>query len=533
MKVDVIHNEDCLEGMKRLSDKSIDLIACDPQYGWSFMGKDWDKAVPSVDIWKECLRVLKPGAFAFIMSGPRLDCLIENGMRIREAGFVISFTPIFWAYGSGFPKAQNIGKAVDKRGANHPDELRRFKNWFRIQIEKSHKTQQQINDECGFTATSYYKTDGKDYWTSAFPTPEKWKMIKEVMNFGNEWDNFIHRYCKERGFIKSTGGLHGGSGNTVGRFTGKQLSSIPFSSQAQALDGSYAGFQPKPAVEVIIVAMKPLSEKTYADQALKNRKGITWLDEGRIPYKNEQPDVGGRAKHTRGNGYGFKALGNNCFANTSGRFSANLLVSDDVLNDGRNHKSGLMKQHIKGGQFNVYGKQYPRNVETIGDSGSFSRYFSLDTWFDKKLRELPESVQKTFPFLIVPKASKAEKNRGCEKLFWEKDHSSFSYHQIDRQRWIWLGKEEERIYKETSKRISLRARGNIHPTVKPLKLGFYLATIGSREGDIILDPFGGSGWMAIVAKSLRRRYIVFETIRENIEIATKRLDEIDPLFTSR
>ena len=38
--------------------------------------------------------------------------------------------------------------------------------------------------------------------------------------------------------------------------------------QAKALDGSYGGFQPKPAVEVIIVAMKPLSEKTYVDQAL-------------------------------------------------------------------------------------------------------------------------------------------------------------------------------------------------------------------------------------------------------------------------
>ena len=39
--------------------------------------------------------------------------------------------------------------------------------------------------------------------------------------------------------------------------------------EAKALDGSYAGFQPKPAVEMVIVAMKPITEKTYVDQALK------------------------------------------------------------------------------------------------------------------------------------------------------------------------------------------------------------------------------------------------------------------------
>ncbi|GAH77891.1 unnamed protein product [marine sediment metagenome] len=59
--------------------------------------------------------------------------------------------------------------------------------------------------------------------------------------------------------------------------------------------------------------------------------------------------------------------------------------------------------------------------------------------------------------------------------------------------------------------------------MKPLKLGFYLATIGSREGDVILDPFGGSGWMAIAAKFLKRHYIIFETEKENVKIAKARL----------
>jgi len=91
---------DCGEVMAGLVDESVDLIVTDPPYGWEFMGKDWDKAVPSVDIWRECVRVLKPGAFAFVMSGPRMDCLSEMGKRLGEAGFEIGFSPLFWVYAS-------------------------------------------------------------------------------------------------------------------------------------------------------------------------------------------------------------------------------------------------------------------------------------------------------------------------------------------------------------------------------------------------------------------------------------------------
>ena len=52
---------DCLEKLKELEDNSIDSIVTDPPYGISFMGKKWDYDVPKVEVWKECLRVLKPG----------------------------------------------------------------------------------------------------------------------------------------------------------------------------------------------------------------------------------------------------------------------------------------------------------------------------------------------------------------------------------------------------------------------------------------------------------------------------------------
>ncbi len=89
--------------MEELGDESVDLLATDPPYGIGFMGKDWDKALPDKKIWRECLRVLKPGAFAFVMSIPRMDCLSRMGVSLEEAGFKTSFSPIYWCFASGFP----------------------------------------------------------------------------------------------------------------------------------------------------------------------------------------------------------------------------------------------------------------------------------------------------------------------------------------------------------------------------------------------------------------------------------------------
>ena len=55
-------------------------------------------------------------------------------------------------------------------------------------------------------------------------------------------------------------------------------------------------------------------------------------------------------------------------------------------------------------------------MEARGDSGTFSRYYDLDAWWKSQIHKLPEGVQKTFPFMIVPKASKSEKNEGLETL---------------------------------------------------------------------------------------------------------------------
>jgi hypothetical protein len=102
---------DCREVLATLPDHSVDAVVSDPPYGLSFMGKRWDYDVPGVEVWQQCLRVLKPGGHLLAFAGTRTQH--RMACRIEDAGFEIR-DMIAWVYGSGFPKSLDVSKAIDK-----------------------------------------------------------------------------------------------------------------------------------------------------------------------------------------------------------------------------------------------------------------------------------------------------------------------------------------------------------------------------------------------------------------------------------
>jgi DNA modification methylase len=104
---------DCLEQLKKLTDDSVDSIVTDPPYELGFMGKKWDSSgiAYNVELWQECLRVLKPGGHLLAFSGSRTYHRMT--VAIEDAGFEIR-DQIMWVYGSGYPKSLNISKAISK-----------------------------------------------------------------------------------------------------------------------------------------------------------------------------------------------------------------------------------------------------------------------------------------------------------------------------------------------------------------------------------------------------------------------------------
>lgn len=106
-----------------MPDACIDAIVTDPPYGLSFMGKRWDYDVPSVEIWQECLRVLKPGGYLLAFAGTRTQH--RMAVRIEDAGFEIR-DMIAWMYGSGFPKSLNVSKGFDRQAGILKPEFKGF-----------------------------------------------------------------------------------------------------------------------------------------------------------------------------------------------------------------------------------------------------------------------------------------------------------------------------------------------------------------------------------------------------------------------
>jgi site-specific DNA-methyltransferase (adenine-specific) len=371
-----IFNQDCLEGIKQLTDNSVDLLCTDPPYAINFMGKNWDKALPSLDIFKECHRVMKPGAFAFVMSSVRSDVSSRMTLLLEKAGFDISFSPIYWTYSSGFPKGYNMGQSAEKK----------------LTIGSARRKDRDLSAE---------------------------KMTR------NRWGDH-------------TSGVKADTGGQV------QLTTP----EARKLKNAYGGFQPKPAVELVIVAMKPKEKKTYVEQALDNNKAVTWLGDCKVPGNDGDMD----------------------------RLPSSLSVSDDVL-------------------------------------GEYSKYFDLDSWWAKKLKDAGyEDASKIVPFLEVKKPNKKEKEKGLD-----------SFEEV--KGGVYLGNNDEKnnnTFSSDPSRV-IKKKKNSHPTVKPVKLFSYLITMGCSEEEVVLDPFMGSGTSGISAMLLNRKFYGFEIDEKYFEISKARI----------
>lgn len=312
---------DCLIKLKELEDNSVDSIVTDPPYELGFMGKSWDNTgiANNVEMWKECLRVLKPGGHLLSFSGTRtyhrMVCAIEDaGFEVRDM--------IEWVYGSGFPKSYNIAKGIEGKLTNGSASWNDF-----------HK----LNGELGEA-----KSQGAN------------GMIKLNAQHGNRPNEYA-----SHGTLK---------------LEATTLEAKQWEGWGTAL---------KPAHEPICMARKPLSEKTVAENCLKWGTGGINIDESRVGTEKIEKGRGNRTapqfsgKYNNGQIY----EGHNTENGTvSGRFPANLIHdnSEEVRECFPETKVGARKagqlRHTKDGDLNFTGNTYTIN-DYPANEGNASRFF--------------------------------------------------------------------------------------------------------------------------------------------------------------
>lgn len=433
------YNYDLLSGLsqdklKTYPNNYFDFILTDPPYGLEFMSKDWDKVLPPIEVWRECYRVLKPGAFAFIMATPRQDLLskliyqlhdlrseTELFFKRKRYSFKTGVTSLYWAYAQGFNKSSNTAKMIDKR-------------------------------------LGVYDKREKFLKSIAYPDSDNWGIPQHHSDDTNNTESSYNLHAER-----------------INAGEGMRVDSKAYSEEAKLLEGSYLGFQPKPALEPIIVVQKPIIFKNmisqaqaYAEATLKGEHvafgpSVTWLDNGRIPTKDNieyiWSDKTGNGKFVEHQYEKRKGK----WENSKGRVPGNLLISDSILDNGELTQG---KHHLKKEKgLPLFGKVFQEkgviaskydNYGGFDDEGDFSRYFDLDYWFEERIAKY---MPKTFPFLVVPKPSVKEKELGTEQL----DKKMVT--ELDK----WINFDERKrargiLYDVEGKSFTAQPRGNFHPT---------------------------------------------------------------------
>ena len=438
-----IYNGDNIEVLRTLPDNSVDSVVTDPPYGISFMGSQWDYDVPSVELWKECYRVLKPGGYLLSFGSSRT--YHRMAVKVEDAGFEIR-DQIMWVYGSGFPKSHNIGKAVDRDNGKSKN-LKKWAKYFDSICKIKDISNEEIDSYLGLNSNGATAAHFRRYNsnTSRFPKLDFYYRLQTWLKFDDTFDNIIKEAEREIIGIKKNQ-MSGWSINNETKFIDRNIT-IAKTSEAKKYEGW--GTALKPAHEPIVMARKPFKGSVAKNVLQWNTGGININD----------CRVGEELITTNGYGTnGFVASENYKPSSHIGRFPANIIF-DEEAREILDEQSGITSQgHWSKTKTSGFGKF--GNGKTI--------YYGIG-----KKDELKGGASR---FFYCPKPSKKEKEEGLtsEPI------------QIK-------GRDEGQDNRNVPQKLRKTNRKNTHTTVKPIKLMQYLIRLVTPKGGVTIDPYFGSG----------------------------------------
>lgn len=500
-----IHHGDAVRWATEYSGPLFHALLCDAPYEMGFMGKAWDDSGVAFDrgTWQAFANVLHPGAFLFVSAGTINDDLISVAMR--EAGLRKFHKMMGWAYGSGFPKASRIDTQVDNLGG-----LPVGTNEICDAIVESRKKRGLTIRECdnkfcgGTTNWSWYEGRPKG---RRIPDSKTFKKIAE------EWPELFQYYEAIKRIEREVLGKSPDSANRRssvfsginpdGREEGERIITSPATSLAQAWEGHRYGLQAlKPAIETILIFQKPYEGKPI-DNITETGAGALNIEGGRIETEEIPSNQWSDNAHPFGGGAGneYKTVYN------SGRWPSNFLLLDEAAALALDEQSGELNSGGAGKRFgelktNIYGggkgiNYKEKTAPYYGGVGGASRFFF----------HVSEQIDEADPVFYSAKASRGEREAGLGENKLKESA----------QRYGLTGSLEETGHGPHKHHKAY----NPHPTVKPLSLCKYLASLLLPPPEYsprrLFVPFAGvasemigaiqAGWDEIEGVELTEEYI--------------------------
>ena len=418
----IIHG-DCLEVMKRFGDNSIDSIVTDPPYELGFMGKAWDKSgiAYNVEVWRECLRVLKPGGHMLAFGGTRT--YHRMAAAIEDAGFEIR-DQIQWLYGSGFPKSHDISKAIDKTKRG---ELVRAKIKYFRQLRGLNRN--ELAEQLGIDQK--YLWDWEEDGHS--PSDKWWNKIIELLDITKKEELEFEREVLGSDIkARSTSGKS--ALPTIGGQTVYETWDITAPATPEAVKWEGWGTALKPANEPLCLARKPLGEKTIAANVLEwgtggmniggcrvetedDLSGVAYAKDGKKREQMWGEDAGNSWRRDKGLEY----------QQPKGRFPADVILDEEYIpilrltNSSKNGKTSLEEDEIIRGFYHDYIdlSTMPRRVSSVSEPSEEWEKEILQQELLPQGSECPEQRREPSPIREktqtgVHSKDEGKKERECE-----------------------------------------------------------------------------------------------------------------------
>jgi len=421
---------DCIEKIKMLPDNSVDSVVTDPPYGIGFMNKEWDSPQKHME-------------------------LIEREQKRSEERFNEGKSPVKVGFSKGVQPGLKIGTSKEGKW---------FQEWCEMWGKECLRVLKPGGYLVSFSAPRTYHRMTTGLEDAGFEIRDQLMWV-----FGSG-------FPKSHNIGKAVDKLQGNEREVVGSRSHRNSegsdkgykrpcdedrikNGVPITKGTSEWEGW--GTALKPAHEPIVLARKPLSEKTNAENVLRWGTGGINIDDSRVE--------------------GLRWPANIMFDEEAGQ----VLDEQSGVSGTGKKKIGKDRRAFFHEQNQIFsgGTKTSQRIENYGDKGGASRFF------------------------YCPKTSKKDRDEGMNGFEYK---SNFKYDETDKH-------SLSHLYEGLSAR-------NHHPTVKPTELMLYLIKLVTPKGGTVLEPFMGSGSTGKAAVRGGYDFIGIEKEEEYLNIAKARIE---------
>jgi site-specific DNA-methyltransferase (adenine-specific) len=492
MTYQILHGNN-LDILPTLPDNSIDSIVTDPPYELGFMGKKWDSSgiAYSVELWQQCLRVLKPGGHLLSFGGTRTYHRVA--VAIEDAGFELRDS-IAWLYGSGFPKSLDVSKAIDKAAGAERQVIGTRPQAPKFNLSDKGGTNTGYNKrleegalaEFNITAPSTPEAQTWQGWGTALKPAFEPVIVARKPIEGTVANNVLKW---------GTGGLN---------IDGSRIGTETISTH-NAPKGSFAGGEPDRGSDTSSYkehtgrwpANVILGHTQSCQPTGKTIKSKTGAGKRTATFGTQDTQSGGDGSGGW-SGYEYETEVYECVDGCP------VKLLDEQSGTSKSPQPSDNVPYGAGADTNsnnILGKGLSAsvpNVKPYGDSGGASRFF------------------------YVAKASKRDRNEGLEDLATKVNGKMMR-----------KANNTSNEPSEGFERFTTQPAQNFHPTVKPTSLMEYLIKLVTPPNGTVLDPFTGSGSTGKAAILQGFDFIGIEMTEEYLPIIEGRLKHAEAIVAER